>query len=141
MGSIFSIAFAQQQEYCSNGIATDPDADCEDDGFKTFGNARNMIVAINCPQGVNSPNPNCAGYALKNGKTQAYEQAVVQAIRNYGCNCFPNNKRVEHPINGNPVSHPGANGEPVGDLDAHCKIGEMVEATGWGKDSDSACGI
>jgi len=122
---LFPFALAEKTEFCSNGLDASEDEPCntDDDGFKSFGRSRSMISLINCPEGENSSNSNCQGYTNpKNGKIIPYNNILTQAIRNYGCNCFPNNKKVSNPFNGNPTWIPAANGEPVDELDAHCKI-------------------
>jgi len=121
---LLPLTFAEKTELCSNGLTASEDEPCNtgDDGFKYFSRSRNMISLINCPEGENSINPNCKGYTNpKNGKFFSYNTILTQAIANYGCNCFPKNKKVKNP-NGNLVSVPSANGEPVDDVDAHCKI-------------------
>jgi len=124
IASISSITVLSEKiEYCSGGVMTGDNVTCEDDDFRRFTDTRNLIGLINCPEKENSANPNCAGHTLKNGKNRSYYTLVTDALSNYGCNCFQDNKRIPN-VKGNAGFHgmPGTNGEPVDDLDGFCKI-------------------
>jgi hypothetical protein len=118
------LAFASEAEICMDGAMNDADHDEFHCFGKSIGKATSWIEHYNCPDGENSSNPACAGgTAPWNARKQVtYRQMVQAAIRNYGCNCFSTNKKIEHPnpARTNKISVPGVNGEPIDELDVAC---------------------
>jgi len=132
----FAAPQAAQQELSPNDICMKKVADIEESGNcektdRTLFAAKSLIGLINCPNGESSAdvNPACAGgYAWwdsqQTGDWLSYDENVANALRNYGCNCFPKNKWINRNVFGLDWPHvmTGVNGEPLDDVDAACTI-------------------
>jgi hypothetical protein len=102
-----------------------PNATCvdpTDEGWRASWLMSPMIEKLNC----DSENPNrddiCDGFTHPGtGTTYPFIDYIGNAIFDYGCNCYPENKRYVHPVSGHNLFYPGVNGQPVDDVDGHCK--------------------
>lgn len=120
---------ANESGLCLSKVASaHPDRPCNDP--RSLYEIRNLIGVINCPNGEASAdqNPACAGgYAWwdtnQSNGWLSYDALVANALRNYGCNCFPRNKWVEN-LFGKEWKHvmTGLNGEPLDEIDAACAV-------------------
>lgn len=116
------------EDVCVSKLAdTHADDNCKDE--RAFYHLRTLIGLINCPNGEASAteNPSCAGgyswWDTAQNHWKSYDQLVAQAIRDYGCNCFPENKWINN-VFGKEWRHvmPGVNGEPIDALDEACTV-------------------
>ena len=120
---LLSAAVVRSENCMANFMNLDTEnSDCYD---KSAGKIRTWIEIINCPDGIDSENAACAGGPApwNPNKFLSYGQMVIYAMRNYGCNCFSDNKAVDN-IYGGENKHlvPGINGEPIDELDKACTI-------------------
>jgi len=97
---------AEDPEVCSNGE-------------RSLTKTRNMISALMCPDGENSPNPNCKTRTWPKGGPRTFNWDLKRAIKNYGCNCFTGGSAVQNDFGG-VVELPGIQGKPVDEVDAVC---------------------
>merc|ERR1711937_173640 len=90
-----------------------------------MGRTRTWIELINCPDGNDSENLACKGAPApwNSNRFLSYNKMVNYALKNYGCNCFSDNKRVSN-VFGKDYMHPipGINGEPLDELDKACSV-------------------
>jgi len=101
--------------------STNAAEDAEDDGFRRFNKAFSMTVGRLCTE------TDCGDYTPRE-----VSQNLQRAIRNYGCNCFPEvNDRHNHyaslglpgyQTNFDVEWHHGFNGHPIDGLDKLCAL-------------------
>ena len=107
---------AEKITYTSCGAALGNQGECEQDTtLRTFGaHVRDMLTAMVCPDGNNTPKEICQGPNKK----------IWGTVFNYGCNCNQDNFRVNYtsPTSGNSwySVYPGSNGRFVDDFDKVC---------------------
>lgn len=105
-------------------LMVDPNAVCEDPtdpGFRSSWLMSPMIEKLNC----DPENPNrdeiCDGFTHPGtGQTFQFINYIGNALFDYGCNCYPENKRYVHPGSGHNLWYPGVNGKPIDTVDEHC---------------------
>ena len=100
----------------------DPNDECLD--FSSGTNIKNWIWLINCPDEENTiENPACAGKVISSESGfKSYIEGVADALSQYGCTCFQDNKMVPNIDVSKETGHrmPGLNGKPIDPIDQAC---------------------
>jgi len=114
----FFLPLFQAEDYDSSLCElSNEEEDCG--GFKNLAKTRKMIEDIICPDGKNSQNPACAGRTNDKGTYRSFMYDLKRAIKNYGCNCYNENKRQVNEDGGR-TFYPKSNGQPIDQLDQAC---------------------
>ena len=96
-----------------SGISEKNDTDSDDPTQRRFSTVRQMLVSLSCWD-----------YFSQTGNTgncPIRTRHYYRALREYGCNCYPENFDVEYRNTGEVLWHMGHNGAPIDDVDQACQ--------------------